>query len=337
MIVQPEERLTAVAERFYLYRAATRASQDGFASDVAVGLTRPRKRLSPKYFYDELGSALFEAICALPEYYLTRAETEILETYAPEMVAGLGVPVEFVEFGSGSARKTRLLIDAAIAAQGAVTYRPIDISPVALEMSATALVAQYETLTVKAYASDYIALLASRRLELEGRAIALFLGSNIGNYEPAAARNLLVAMRGAFATGDGLLLGYDLKKNPRELELAYNDPTGVTAAFDKNMLGRINRELGGHFDLDAFAHVARYEAGHGSVDSYLVAQRGMRVSIDALKLEIPFAPFEAIHTESSHKFDVADIAALAASASMRVETTWNDAAKRFAVSLLVME
>ncbi len=337
MIVPQEERLTAVAERFYLYRSAERTSQDTFANDVAVGLTRPQKRLSPKYFYDELGSALFEAICALPEYYLTRAETEILEAYAPEMVAALGVPIEFVEFGSGSARKTRLLLSAAAAVQGAVTYRPIDISPVALEMSATALVAEYETLTVKAYASDYIALLASRRLELEGRAIALFLGSNIGNYEPSAARNLLVAMRGAFMTGDGLLLGYDLKKDPRELELAYNDPTGVTAAFDKNMLGRINRELGGHFDIDAFEHSARYETSRGSVDSYLVAQRGMRVRIDALDTEIAFAPFETIHTESSHKFDTNDIAALAASASMRVEKTWNDAEKRFAVSLLVME
>ena len=295
------------------------------------------KRLPPKYFYDELGSALFEAICALPEYYLTRTETEILETYAPEMVRALGGPIEFVEFGSGSARKTRLLLGAAIDAQGPVTYRPIDISPVALEGSATSLVAEYEDLTVKAYASDYFALLASRRLELEGRALALFLGSNIGNYEPGAARSLLIAMRGAFATNDGLLLGYDLKKNASELELAYNDPTGVTAAFDKNVLGRINRELGGHFDLDGFRHAARYDRVRGSVDSFLVAQRSMRVAIDALGMEIPFAAFEAIHTESSYKFDTSDVSALAASASMRLEKTWTDDASRFAVSLLVME
>ncbi len=337
MIVPEEERLTAVADRFYLYRAAERASADSFAQDVAAGLCAPSKRLPPKYFYDELGSALFEAICALPEYYLTRTETQILETYAPEMVRALGGPIEFVEFGSGSARKTRLLLGAAIDAQGPVTYRPIDISPVALEASASGLVAEYPELTVKAYASDYFALLASRRLELDGRALALFMGSNIGNYEPGAARDLLVAMRGAFATGDGLLLGYDLKKDARELELAYNDPAGVTAAFDKNVLGRINRELGGRFDLDAFRHSARYDSARGAIDSFLVAQRGMRVRIDALGLDVPFAPFEAIHTESSYKFDTSGMSALAANASMRLEKTWTDDANRFAVSLLVME
>ena len=337
MIVPEEERLTAVADRFYLYRAAERARADSFAQDVAAGLCAPSKRLPPKYFYDELGSALFEAICALPEYYLTRTETQILETYAPEMVRALGGPIEFVEFGSGSARKTRLLLGAAIDAQGPVTYRPIDISPVALEASASGLVAEYPELTVKAYASDYFALLASRRLELDGRALALFMGSNIGNYEPGAARDLLVAMRGAFATGDGLLLGYDLKKDARELELAYNDPAGVTAAFDKNVLGRINRELGGRFDLDAFRHSARYDSARGAIDSFLVAQRGMRVRIDALGLDVPFAPFEAIHTESSYKFDTSGMSALAANASMRLEKTWTDDANRFAVSLLVME
>ena len=337
MIVPEEERLTAVADRFYLYRAAERARADSFAQDVAAGLCAPSKRLPPKYFYDELGSALFEAICALPEYYLTRTETQILDTYAPEMVRALGGPIEFVEFGSGSARKTRLLLGAAIDAQGPVTYRPIDISPVALEASASGLVAEYPELTVKAYASDYFALLASRRLELDGRALALFMGSNIGNYEPGAARDLLVAMRGAFATGDGLLLGYDLKKDARELELAYNDPAGVTAAFDKNVLGRINRELGGRFDLDAFRHSARYDSARGAIDSFLVAQRGMRVRIDALGLDVPFAPFEAIHTESSYKFDTSGMSALAANASMRLEKTWTDDANRFAVSLLVME
>jgi dimethylhistidine N-methyltransferase len=337
VIVPEYDRLTEVATRFHLFRAAERMSQDSFASDVRSGLDRPDKRLAPKYFYDELGSALFEAICALPEYYLTRAETEILEAYASEMVVSLGHPVEFVEFGSGSARKTRLLLSAALTAQGPVTYRPIDISPVALEMSAVSLVGEYDGLTVKAYASDYIELLASRRLEIEGRALGLFLGSNIGNYEPASARTLLSAMRGSFAAGDGLLLGYDLKKDTRTLELAYNDLAGVTAAFDKNLLGRINRELGGHFDLDAFRHAARYDAGRGSVDSYLIAQRSMRVPIDALGITVPLATFEAIHTESSYKFDERDIAALAADTGMRVERTWYDGTKRFGVSLLVME
>jgi dimethylhistidine N-methyltransferase len=331
------EELTAVSDRFHLYRAQESETQDSFANDVRSGLAQSRKRLSPKYFYDELGSALFEAICVLPEYYLTRAETEILERYAGEIVTALGEPVEFVEFGSGSARKTRLLLSAAIAAQGPTTYRPIDISPVALETSALGLVAEYEQLTVKAYASDYIALMRSKRLDVTGRALALFMGSNIGNYEPNAARALLVSMRSAFATGDGLILGYDLKKDAHVLERAYDDPTGVTAAFDKNLLARINRELGGHFDLDGFRHTVRYDAVRGSVDSFLIAQRSMRVAIDALGTVVSFANFEPIHTESSHKFDAADIAGLATSASMRLARTWHDASKRFAVSLLVME
>lgn len=336
MIIPENAPLVPVSARFALYRAPELTHAASFSDDVRSGLTNERKRLPPKYFYDELGSALFEAICVLPEYYLTRVEAEILDRSAGEMVAALGGEIELVEFGSGSARKTRTLIGAALARQTRLDYHPIDISPAALVGSAEALVAEYERLHVSAYASDYFDVLASASLRTSRRVLALFLGSNIGNYDPDSARTLLRAMSAAFKPGDGLLLGTDLKKDTLTLERAYNDPTGVTAAFNKNVLARINRELGGHFDLDAFTHVSRYDARRGSVDSFLVAGRGMRVAIDALGLETRFRTTETIYTESSHKFDAADIAALAADCGFRVGATWTDDAKRFAVTLLVI-
>ncbi len=336
MIVPERNERRPHDERFSLYEAPAPLQTAGFAEDVRAGLTAARKSLPPKYFYDELGSALFEAISVLPEYYLTRCEAEILERYAPEMVRALGGPIEIVEFGSGSARKTRTLIGAALEAQPRVTYHPIDISPSALIASATALVAQYDRLDVAAYASDYFEVLASARLSTSKRVLALFLGSNVGNYEPAGARTLLRAMAGAFKPGDGLLLGADRKKDAATLELAYNDRTGVTAAFDKNVLGRINRELGGEFDLDAFAHVARYDALRGCIESHLIAQRGMTVPIDALGLNVRLFTAESIHTESSYKFDDDDIARLAADSGFAVTRRWTDAEKRFGVWLLTI-
>lgn len=336
MIVSQRNELTPVGERFSLYRAPERAQTAGFADDVRSGLTEARKVLPPKYFYDELGSALFEAITLLPEYYLTRTEADILERYAPEMIGALGGSIELVEFGSGSARKSRTLIAAALDAQARVTYHPIDISPTALIASASSLVGEFDRLDVAAYASDYVEVLASARLSTSKRVLALFLGSNVGNYEPREARALLRAMSSAFKPGDGLLLGTDLKKDAATLELAYNDPTGVTAAFDKNILGRINRELRGHFDLDAFAHVARYEVPRGRIESRLIAQRGMTVPIDALGLDVRLFTAESIHTESSYKFDADDIARLAADSGFSVARRWMDDAERFAVWLLVI-
>ncbi len=336
MILSDRDALTPIGERLLLYRSPPRARTATFADDVRTGLSAERKFLSPKYFYDELGSALFEAICYLPEYYLTRAEAEILEARAGAIVGRLEGQLELVEFGSGSARKTRALIGAALERQGRLDYHPIDISASALLDSSTALVAEYEHLHVTAYASDYIELLASARLSTSKRVLALFLGSNIGNYDPQEGARLLGAMSAAFKPGDALLLGTDLKKDPRVLELAYNDPTGVTAAFDKNLLGRINRELGGHFDLDAFEHVARYDGERGTVDSFLVAQRSQSVPIDALDLTVRLSAAESIHTESSYKFDADDVELLAQRSGFRVECNWRDASERFLVSLLVV-
>jgi dimethylhistidine N-methyltransferase len=336
VIVPERNEWTPIGERFLLYRAPQPAQTATFADDVRSGLTAEPKHLAPKYFYDALGSALFEAICELPEYYLTRAETQILERHADEMIAALRGPLEVVEFGSGSARKTRVLLEAAIAAQGDVTYHPIDISASALVGSVSTLVGAYDTLTVTAYASDYVDVLSNGLLRTSRRVLALFLGSNIGNYQPDDAAALLRAMSSSFKPGDALLLGTDLKKETAVLERAYNDPTGVTAAFDKNVLGRINRELGGRFDLDAFSFAARYDAIRGSVDSYLIAERGMLVPIDGLGITVRLRTAETIHTESSFKFDANDVMRLAARGGFRVERVWTDDERRFAVSLLTV-
>jgi dimethylhistidine N-methyltransferase len=336
VIVSERDLLTPLGERLLLYRSPRPLASGSFAQDVRAGLSAAQKYLAPKYFYDELGSALFEAICYLPEYYLTRAEAEILETNAAEIVSRLQGPLELVEFGSGSARKTRTLIGAALERQDRLEYHSIDISASALLDSATALVTEYQRLHVTAYASDYIELLASTRLSTSKRVLALFLGSNVGNYDPEQGAALLRAMSSAFKPGDALLLGTDLKKDARILELAYNDPTGVTAAFDKNLLGRINRELGGSFDLDAFAHVARYDAARGTVDSFLVAQRSQAVPIEELGLTVRLSAAESIHTESSYKFDPAGIEQLAQRSGFRLERSWSDAAQRFSVSLLTV-
>lgn len=321
-------------DRFTIVELPSAAAAHSFADDVLAGLSSPRKSLPSKYFYDDLGSALFDAITRLPEYYLTRAETEILHEWGWQIVRVLESPADFLELGSGSAEKTQILIDEALRAQKALLYSPIDISIEALRASSTALVERYPSLSIRAYAGDYFTVLESGVLRFARPVLAMLMGSNLGNYAPADARGLVGLIARTLRAGDGLLLGTDRKKDAAVLERAYDDPNGVTAAFDKNVLGRINRELGGEFDLRAFEHVASYDPVRGCVDSFLVSTRAQRVPIEALGVSIEFAQGERIHTESSYKFDDADIAALAASAGMRVSAAWYDSGKRFNVHLL---
>jgi len=325
-----------LTDRFILYRDPHPARIATFADDVRSGLgTRPMS-LSPKYFYDDLGSALFEAITRLPEYYLTRVERDLLATYGREIAGALPGPLELVELGSGSALKTRVLIDAILERQPALTYHPIDISADAVTESSLALVGAYETLRVLAYASDYFPLLREKRLVTHARVLALFLGSNIGNFEPDEARELLRLLAAARHPGDGLLIGYDLKKDPSILELAYDDPTGVTSAFNKNLLARINRELGGDFDLGAFRFAARWNERCGAVRSCLISERAQCVRIPASGLTIDFTAGEEIHTESSYKFTREDIVAIAASCGYTEQKTYTDAGGRYALTLLTV-
>ncbi len=323
------------AGRFALYRDPQPARMASFADDVRTGLGMRPYTLMPKYFYDDLGSALFETITHLPEYYLTRVERDLLATYAPDIVAGFGEPLELVELGSGSATKTRLIIDAILAGQDRLTFHPIDISPDALIESSEALVAANDALHVRAYAGDYFGLLRARRIETRDRVLALYLGSNIGNFEPLQARELFGLLGDTLHSGDGLLIGYDLKKDPSVLELAYDDPTGVTAAFNKNLLARINRELGGDFDLRAFSFFARYDEHDGVVRSHLRADRPFTAHIPGAGIDVPFEAGETIHMESSYKFTREDMLALVAPFGFVERRTYSDAAGRYALSLFI--
>jgi dimethylhistidine N-methyltransferase len=312
-----------------------------FAEDVLRGLTSSPKVLQPKYFYDELGSLLFGAICALPEYYVFRAELEILRARAGEIAAWLPGPVRIVELGSGDARKTRLLIDALLARQGGLDYLPIDVSRTALEHSNEELLSAYPNLRVTAWVADYREALRALGEESRGsnarfkHTLILFLGSTLGNLEPGERSELLQSIRGLLSPGDAFLLGIDLKKPEEVLIPAYDDPLGVTAAFNLNVLGRINRELGGEFDLRSFRHRIRYDRELGRIEMHVESLQAQSVRIRSLGLGVRFEEGETIHTESSYKFDPQQIEALAAEAGMELRRSWFDRARQFSSNLLV--
>ncbi len=324
-------------ERLVIRNLVTRDPQSGFAEEVRQGLTSVPKRLSPKYFYDQLGSQLFEAICLLPEYYLTRAENEILEKNADEIVRWVKGCNTLMEMGSGSATKTRQLIEALLRKRADLVFMPVDISASALESSSLILLQSYPRLRIEAYAAEYFVALAELSKRQRGPTLALFLGSNISNFGRDEAPLFLRAMRGVLKKGDALLLGADLKKDRSILEPAYNDTLGVTAAFNLNLLARVNRELGGDFDLRGFAHSAFYNEGIGRVEIHLESTRDQVVSIRELDLQITFAPGERIHTENSYKYDLQGIAHLAEATGFRCAHSWFDSQKRFSSNLLLAE
>jgi L-histidine N-alpha-methyltransferase len=323
-------------ERLVIHDLASTNAQRSFAEDVRAGLLARPRRLFPKYFYDELGSQLFEAICVLPEYYLTRAEDEIISRHADEIVAEVEGEKTLLEMGSGSASKTRRIIEALLKKQDELLYMPVDISASALETSARVLLQSYPRLRIEAFASDYYsALRALLSSSTRGRTLALFLGSNIGNFDREEARTFLLALRKVLAEDDALLLGADLKKEPEILEAAYDDALGVTAAFNLNLLSRINRELDADFDLRAFKHTARYDEEAGRIEMYVESLRAQRVAIRRLDLELQFEEGERIHTENSYKYDMADLERLAAETGFTLKRTWLDSMKRFSSNLFV--
>jgi len=321
--------------RLELERDIVTAADPGFANDVRRGLTALPKFLSPKYFYDDLGSKLFESICLLPEYYLTRAETEILVTHGDEIARSLNGPVRLVELGSGSSQKTRLLIQALLANQNELSYQPIDISETTLSESARALENDYPRLHVTPVAGDYTKSLDLPHRAENERVLVLFLGSNIGNYNKVEALALLRTLRAALSEGDGLLIGADLKKPESELIAAYDDPIGVTAAFNLNVLARINRELGGDFDVREFVHRAIYNEREGRMEMYLVSRSAVQVRIRALDLDVSFEEDEVIHTENSYKFQREELEDLSRRAGFEVRNVWLDSGARFSSNLWV--
>jgi dimethylhistidine N-methyltransferase len=322
-------------EKLLIHNLVKRDPRAGLAEDVRRGLSTQPKRFLPKYFYDQLGSQLFEAICLLPEYYLTRAENEILESYADEIAVSIPGDITLIEMGSGSASKTRLLIEALLRKQAELLFIPVDISASALESSSRILLQSYPQLRIEAYAADYFAGLAELGKEPRGRTLALFLGSNISNFDPDEALKFMRALRQVLREGDALLLGADLKKDKSALEAAYNDALGVTAAFNLNVLARINRELGGNFDLRSFQHHAFYNDELGRVEIYIESTRDQTVAIEQLEMEVQFQKGEQIHTENSHKYDLSDIAKLAEETGFTRARTWLDKSQQFSSNLLL--
>lgn len=321
-------------DRFVLHPISQ--STASFADDVRHGFTASPKWLLARWLYDDLGSALFDAITYLPEYYVTRAEGEILKARSTEIASAFGENIRLVELGSGSARKTRLLLDRL---PMPLEYVPVDIDPGMLEKSARDLLNEYPGLRITAVCADFTRPSEALSGFLAGprRNVVLFLGSTIGNLDPASATTMLRDLRGTLKSGDALFLGADLRKSPVVLIPAYDDVLGVTAAFDLNLLVRINRELGGHFALEMFAHRARWDDANSRIEMHLESLLSQRVRIDALDLEVTFAEGETIHTESSYKYSREALAALASAAGFTVEQTWTDAAERFADVLMIAE
>jgi L-histidine N-alpha-methyltransferase len=299
--------------------------------EVCESLSRPRKELSPKFFYDARGSELFEEITRLPEYYLTRAEREILERHAPEIAADSRART-LVELGAGSAAKTRILLDALRAAGTEVSYVPIDVSAEFLERTATALRAEYRGLVVEPVVADISVDLAVRTRRT-GPALFALLGSTIGNFDMSAARDLLRRVRDAMCPGDHFLLGADLRKAKATLEAAYDDSAGVTAEFNRNILHVLNAELGADFVPWAFRHRAVYNDAEHRIEMHLDAIGPQVVHIPGMP-PVTFRDGESIMTEISCKYDRESVEALCASADLEIERWFTDAADRFALALL---
>lgn len=301
---------------------------------VIAGLSAPRRRLPCRFFYDEAGSALFERICDLEEYYPTRTERSILHSNADAIIAAAGTHcLTLIELGSGSSAKTRLLLDAALRRQLALAYIPIDISSAFLAESADALRAEYPRLHVAPIAAEYrAALCALPAPEEDGARLFIFLGGNIGNFEWGEAASLLASLRCRMRPQDRLLVGMDRVKETAVLTAAYNDRAGVTAAFNKNLLARINRELGADFDLAGWEHDAPFRADLGRIEMWLVSTRDQTVRVGDRRFI--FHAGERIHTENSHKYTPASFGDLARTAGLCVEQAWSDPRDWFTVSLL---
>ncbi|HYP68325.1 MAG TPA: L-histidine N(alpha)-methyltransferase [Thiobacillaceae bacterium] len=303
-------------------------SAEDFRSAVMDGLGCSPKRLPPKFFYDEQGSRLFDAITELPEYYPTRTEIGLLRRHGQEIAERLGSRLLLIELGSGSDVKIRVLLNALHPS----AYMPIDISAQHLYRSGSAIAEDFPELQVHAVCADYSGPLRLPEVAPNSPRAAFFPGSSIGNFEPAQAAALLERIRGMVGQGGRLLIGVDLKKDAGLLDVAYNDAQGVTAAFNRNLLVRINRELDADFDLEAFDHRAFYNAEKGRVEMHLIARSPQRVYIDGHYFD--FRAGEGLHTENSYKYNVAEFRALAEQAGYVSEKVWQDEQNLFSLHCL---
>jgi L-histidine N-alpha-methyltransferase len=308
--------------------------------EAIAGLSAtPQKALPPWLFYDQRGSELFEQITGLPEYYLTRTERAIFASHADEILLEFDAPVTIAELGAGSATKTGLILQAAIHFQTSVLYQPIDVSATALDAAAENLSASIQGLTIVPRVANYITEAYTLERPKDHSVLALYIGSSIGNFTPAQGTSIVQNLRAHLQPGDGLLLGTDLapgEHKPLETILAaYDDAAGVTAAFNKNILRRLNRELDADFNLDCFAHRARWNPEASRIEMHLESMVAQTVQIpaDGKTVRIHFEAGETIHTENSYKFTAEGIAALLADAGFAPTRTFHDPDRSFAVTL----
>jgi L-histidine Nalpha-methyltransferase len=315
-------------------KQTTRAALHAFADDVAYYLMLTPRQLPSRYFYDGLGSALFEAICELPWYRITRAERGLLERHGRDILARVQSLSTLVELGPGSGEKLATLLDARTASRS-VTVHLVDVSPAALRLAARTL-GEIDAVNIVTHQATYEAGLVETAAypRAWGRMLTLFLGSNIGNFDPPGAEAFVRSIRASLTDGDALLVGADLVKPEGDLLLAYDDPLGITAAFNRNLLVRINRELGADFALDAFTHRAVWNEDASRVEMHLVSAARQRVHIPAAALEITFDDGETIWTESSYKYTPDGIVTMLESAGFRRVEQFVDDDARFALTLV---
>jgi L-histidine N-alpha-methyltransferase len=307
--------------------------QESLAEAVRRGLTSLPKELPSHFFYDAEGSRLFEQICDLPEYYLTRAETEILAQMSGDLASRLPQINTLVELGSGSATKTEYLLRA-FAADRFLRYAPVDVSRAALEESVERLEDLHPEIEIWAAIAEYESGIAALEAHDLGPKLTLWLGSSIGNLRRPAAAAFLSRRRATMSPEDRMIVGIDLRKDRDVLESAYDDSQGITARFDLNLLTRINHELEGDFDLERFAHRVHYDESLGSVQSFLESRTDHTVRLSALQLDIPFEAGERIHTEDSYKYSFDEIDEITEDAGLQLEHRYLDSAERFSLNLL---
>ncbi len=307
--------------------------QESLGAAVRRGLSASPKELASKFLYDVEGSRLFEQICDLPEYYLTRAEAEILERVSVDLSSRLPQIRTLIELGSGSATKTEILLRA-FAANRSLRYAPIDVSRAALEDSVARLEKQHPEIEIWAAVAEYENGIAALEAHDLGAKLVLWLGSSIGNLHRPAAADFLARIRETMSAGDRMLVGIDLRKDRNVLERAYDDRQGITAKFNLNLLTRINRELDADFNIGRFAHRVHYDDALGSVQSFIESRVAQTVHLRALDLEISFESGERIHSEDSYKYSFEEIDEVVGRAGLRVEHRYLDSGERFSLNLL---
>ncbi len=307
-------------------------ANDATAAAVREGLSASPKRLPSWLFYDEAGSALFEQITELPEYYLTRTERGIFESHAREMLTAAGPTLTLVELGAGTASKTSVLIEELLERQSRALFYPIDVSPSALQAAVTQLGQQFPQLRVNPIVADYTGGVEALN-RISGRKLVLYIGSSIGNFEPDDSVRILRRIRRSLRAGDALLLGADFAKSSKVLLPAYNDAQGVTEAFNKNILARLNRELDADFDLEAFRHIAIWNKQCSRMEIYLESTRAQTVFLPMLNMDVSFAAGERIHTENSYKYTQEMVDTILRESGFKLEQSWHDRQKWFGVHL----